>query len=109
MNEIYVFWAEVNAGRIIHLSLGLVRIREALSLDSSIQPGRLLIHAYEALEHLSLDKTMPLQSSRSTETIIKEMHSHHDQDQHSKIEMDSKDEELLLNRGIDLLMGQKSI
>jgi hypothetical protein len=52
---------------------------------------------------------MPLQSSRSTETIIKEMHSHHDRDQHSKIEMDSKDEELLLNRGIDLLMGQQSI
>lgn len=116
MNEIYVFWAEVNAGMIRKkLILGLVRIREILSLDASIQPGRVLIHAYEALELHIQESTQHIFSTRSTETIIKDVKklrtsssTHHTEEDHSVIEMDSKDEELILNRGIDLLMGQMS-
>jgi hypothetical protein len=54
-------------------------------------------------------------STRSTETILKEVKNVQksvkdkiEEYEHSVIEMDSKDEELLMNRGIDLLMGQKS-
>lgn len=95
-------------------SIGLVRIREILSLDPSIQPGRVLIHAYEALETHFKEPLTHNHSTRSTETIVKEVKSLQKlktqyEEEHSMIEIDSKDEELLMNRGIDLLMGQKSL
>ena len=46
MNDLFVFWAEVTAG--------LGRLKEALSLDDAAQPGRILVHAADALE--SMDK-----------------------------------------------------
>ena len=39
--------------------LGLGRLRDALSLERNVQPGRVLIHAAEALEHdLSLKRSV---------------------------------------------------
>jgi hypothetical protein len=56
------------------------------------------------------------QSMTSTATIVKDeryapktLSTKTDKEDHSKIEMDSKDEELLMDRGIDLLMAQKSL
>jgi hypothetical protein len=40
MNDLYVFWAEVNEG--------LVGLRKVLNLEASAQPGRVLIHALDA-------------------------------------------------------------
>ena len=42
MNDLYVFWAEVNDG--------LSKIQQLLEIDQHVQPGRVLIHALEALE-----------------------------------------------------------
>ncbi|TPX65088.1 hypothetical protein SpCBS45565_g05415 [Spizellomyces sp. 'palustris'] len=45
MNDLYVFYAEVQAG--------LGRLRDTLGLDHSIQPGRVLVHAADAVHSLA--------------------------------------------------------
>ncbi len=57
MNELYVFSAEVNDGKfyiVIHEHLqpcvGLMRLRDALQIEKTVQPGRVLVHASELIE-----------------------------------------------------------
>ncbi|KAJ3088931.1 hypothetical protein HK102_007622, partial [Quaeritorhiza haematococci] len=58
MNEIYVFWAEVQAG--------LARLREALGVPGTLQPGRVLVRAAECVEELYDLKTFRGAAATST-------------------------------------------
>lgn len=60
MNDLFVFWAEVTAG--------LGRLKEALSLDDAAQPGRILVHAADALESMDKKELRP-PANRTLEDI----------------------------------------
>jgi hypothetical protein len=58
INEIYVFWAEVNDGILNVLILGLIKLKEALNIDKNVQPGRVLTLATQAIELSAKSRTI---------------------------------------------------